>query len=459
MSRHQEINLLSSKRVNKIGVSLASIALVSTFLGGISYAHSDSLKSMNRVDESSVLQTDNKSTENPQILSIQLDKQAYAPGDTVNAEIKVKEKGTLTDVSIGFSNDTNVGIAALAEIADSSHFKRLQDDIWVVNIPIQIPEKIGDTSFTFAAVTADNELGNGDTVAPGLARPSIDTSNLKFKVVNKGAQMNVDTQAPIIEGIEINKEKYHPGDMINATLKIKDTSKLSEVSLGFYNEPFNGQDGIDKFANIENAYQEKEGTWIVPIQLKVPEQASEGEFKFSHVSAIDEFGNSIGITYNLEEAKKFKNVKFSVVKNEIIEQNSGKKDPSSVEINRNEQINTKVNDETKDKQDEFKDTQTVKDEVNYKKETVVKPAERLTKQQEKLDQHVKSEDSQMSSNNDNLKKIAENDGNTNKVSGTKNKLPNTGEVIQSHPVIVTIITIILMVTGSSLLMYRRKKQL
>ncbi|MEJ7233280.1 hypothetical protein, partial [Staphylococcus epidermidis] len=83
------------------------------------------------------------------------------------------------------------------------------DGLWTVDINLKIPDKIGDTSFSFAAVVADDASGNGDTVAPGLAPSSMNTDHLKFNIKNKEA---VDTEAPQILGVTVDKEKYYPGN-------------------------------------------------------------------------------------------------------------------------------------------------------------------------------------------------------------------------------------------------------
>ena len=168
----------------------------------------------------------------PQIIDVDIDKHTYAPGETVKARVTIKEAGQLSDVSIGFFNDTRVGTSSINEIAKPENMHKGQDGLWTVDINLKIPDKIGDTSFSFAAVVADDASGNGDTVAPGLAPSSMNTDHLKFNIKNKEA---VDTEAPQILGVTVDKEQYYPGNTIHARVHIEDASQLKEVSLGFVN--------------------------------------------------------------------------------------------------------------------------------------------------------------------------------------------------------------------------------
>ena len=71
----------------------------------------------------------------------------------MKARVIIKEAGQLSDVSIGFSNDTRVGTSSINEIAKPENMHKGQDGLWTVDINLKIPDKIGDTSFSFAQLS------------------------------------------------------------------------------------------------------------------------------------------------------------------------------------------------------------------------------------------------------------------------------------------------------------------
>lgn len=147
-------------------------------------ASQNTQKDLNYTKSQNFIETKIPENSPPQILSLELDRNEYHSGDYVDVQIKVKNSGTITDATIGFTNITNVGVTSLAEVISPSQFKQIENDIWQANVKLKIPEKIGNTSFNFAAATVDNDKGEGDTVAPGLAPSSFDISDLNFKVTN-----------------------------------------------------------------------------------------------------------------------------------------------------------------------------------------------------------------------------------------------------------------------------------
>lgn len=135
---------------------------------------------------------------------------------------------------------------------------------------------------------------------------------MNFKISNLISNDKLDKDAPVIKDIFIDKNVYGPGEVINTTIKIQDISTLTEVSLGFVNDPYIGENGIDKFADMGKASLDKNGVWSIPIQLHIPNNSKNAEFKFSHVSAVDEYGNSIGITSSSDQSETFKKLIFNV---------------------------------------------------------------------------------------------------------------------------------------------------
>ena len=277
----------------------------------------------------------------PQIIDVDIDKHTYAPGETVKARVIIKEAGQLSDVSIGFSNDTRVGTSSINEIAKPENMHKGQDGLWTVDINLKIPDKIGDTSFSFAAVVADDASGNGDTVAPGLAPSSMNTDHLKFNIKNKEA---VDTEAPQILGVTVDKEKYYPGNTIHARVHIEDASQLKEVSLGFVNAPYIGLDGINKFAYAKDMTRLPDGTWMANIALQIPKNFAASTYKFSHVSAEDEYGNITAVVDELSEPTNYTNLSFEILSmNESTQDHLSSTQPNLGASSENDYSNTDIN--------------------------------------------------------------------------------------------------------------------
>lgn len=255
----------------------------------------------------------------PRILTASINKSVYKPGETVNMSVRIEEANELSDVSVGFSNDTSVGIPYLSEIANLKNIHRESKDIWVVDLSIPIPKKTGNTSFSFAALVVDDVSGNGDTLAPRLEPTNIDVSKLNFTVKNDHINtQTVDTTLPKITKITTDKSQYHAGDAILAHAFIENTSMLSEVSLGFVNKPYTGYDGFSQFAKPENIIKIGNGLWRVEFNFKAPDVTRSSVFKFSHVSAKDEFNNSIGIVddFSISTTEAFTNYSITVLPNE-----------------------------------------------------------------------------------------------------------------------------------------------
>lgn len=296
-----------------------------------------------------------KDTTEPEIQSITIDKRQYAPGEIAIATIVVKDESDLTDVSIGFTNKTQVGAPPLSGVASKENIEKIGDDLWKVTLQILIPEKMGDTSFDFAAAIVDDSAENGATIAPELAPSSINTKNLSFKVVNSTAS-GIDNELPQFDSITIDKQAYAPGDVIKAQLKIADKSALKEVSLGFENYPDNGLRGLSKFADLSNVQRNSEGQWVVNIDIPVPNDLEEGSYKFSHISATDEYENAFGLIDAPQFETKFHSINFKVVKGEKDKEVVTPTQPKNNDQNQDAKIiNTNTSEPTKPNQVEQDD--------------------------------------------------------------------------------------------------------
>ena len=236
---------------------------------------------------------------------------------------------------------THVGTSSINEIAKPENMHKGQDGLWTVDINLKIPDKIGDTSFSFAAVVADDASGNGDTVAPGLAPSSMNTDHLKFNIKNKEA---VDTEAPQILGVTVDKKQYYPGNTIHARVHIKDASQLKEVSLGFVNAPYIGLDGINKFAYAKDMTRLPDGTWMADIALQIPKNIAASTYKFSHVSAEDEYGNITAVVDELSEPTNYTNLSFKILPmNESTQDHLSSTQPNLGASSENDYSNTDIN--------------------------------------------------------------------------------------------------------------------
>lgn len=315
MNQHQEISKYSIRKLAKgAGVLLISSVLLFSAQNNASAAeHNGSNVNVKSATNAPVKTAQKKDTTNPEIQSIKMDKREYAPGEIAIATLIVKDESSLADVSIGFSNATQVGTPSLSGVADKANIEKVGDNLWKVTIQIYIPDKIGNTSYNFSAAIVDDAAENGTTIAPELAPTSLNTKDLSFKVVNKGAS-KVDTELPQFDSVTVDKQTYAPGDVIKAQLKISDKSKLSEVSVGFENYPDKGLIGLNKVADLSNVQRNSEGQWVVNVNIPIPSDLADGSYKFSHISATDEFGNAFGLIDVANFETKFNNVKFNVAK-------------------------------------------------------------------------------------------------------------------------------------------------
>ena len=309
----QQRKLLPKISVTLLGIVTSSLISTSTYAP----AHSQETTYPEAVTRAIDTQTQ---AEGPKVQSVSIDKRSYAPGEKVKVRVQIKSVHALTDVTVAFNNTTRVGVTSLAESA--THITQQANDIWTAEIEIAIPDKIGDTSFEFSALVVDDSEGNGDTIAPQLNPTNIDVSGLAFKVqnvVDTATQSTLDKEAPNILAITTDKAVYQPGDTIKASVTIKDVSKLTEVSLGFVNDPDIGAAGISKFADMTKVTQQPDGHWIVPIALTIPLDSTAAAYKFSHVSAIDEYGNSIGIIDDKNEKSQFRDIRFVIKTSEAVQ--------------------------------------------------------------------------------------------------------------------------------------------
>ncbi|MBF7016071.1 hypothetical protein [Staphylococcus durrellii] len=317
MKPHQEIFKYSIRKLAKgAGVLLISSVLLCSMQNSAFAAENnqDNQRVNNQgATHTSVKAEQKKDTTNPEIQSIKMDKREYAPGEIAIATLIVKDASNLADASIGFSNTTQVGAPALSGVADKENIEKIGDGLWKVTIQIHIPDKIGTTLYNFSAAIVDDEAQNGTTIAPELAPTSLNTKDLSFKVVNKSTS-NIDTELPQFDSVTVDKQTYAPGDVIKAQLKISDKSTLKEVSVGFENYPDKGLIGLSKVADLSNVQRNSEGQWVVNVDIPVPNDLEDGSYKFSHISATDEFGNAFGLIDVPDLETKFHNVKFNVAK-------------------------------------------------------------------------------------------------------------------------------------------------
>jgi hypothetical protein len=351
MKQHQEISKYSIRKLAKgAGALLISSVLLFSAQNNASATEQNS-NSANvngqTVTNAAGKATQKKDTTNPEIQSIKMDKREYAPGEIAIATLIVKDESHLADTSIGFTNTTQVGTPALSGVADKANIEKIGDDLWKVTIQINIPDKIGDTSYKFSAAIVDDAAENGTTIAPELAPTSFNVNDLSFKVVNKNVA-NVDTELPQFDSVTVDKQTYAPGDVIKTQLKISDKSTLKEVSVGFENDPDKGLIGLNKVADLSNVQRNSEGQWVVNVEIPIPSDLEDGSYKFSHISATDEFGNAFGLIDVPNFETKFTNVKFNVAKS-----GSDKKAVASVKPQTNDQnkgadvINTNTTDAKK----------------------------------------------------------------------------------------------------------------
>jgi hypothetical protein len=317
MKQHQEISKYSIRKLAKgAGALLISSVLLFSAQNNASATeqngNSDSVNGQT-VTNAQAKATQKKDTTNPEIQSIKMDKREYAPGEIAIATLVVKDESNLADASIGFTNTTQVGTPALSGVADKANIEKIGDDLWKVTIQINIPDKIGDTSYKFSAAIVDDAAQNGSTIAPELAPTSLNVNDLSFKVVNKNVS-NVDTELPQFDSVTVDKQTYAPGDVIKTQLKISDKSALKEVSVGFENYPDKSLIGLNKVADLSNVQRNSEGQWVVNVEIPIPSDLEDGSYKFSHISATDEFGNAFGLIDVPNFETKFTNVKFNVAK-------------------------------------------------------------------------------------------------------------------------------------------------
>jgi hypothetical protein len=317
MKQHQEISKYSIRKLAKGAGALliSSVLLFSAQNNASATEQNSNSASVNgqTVTNAPAKATQKKDTTNPEIQSIKMDKREYAPGEIAIATLIVKDESNLADTSIGFTNTTQVGTPALSGVADKANIEKIGDDLWKVTIQINIPDKIGDTSYKFSAAIVDDAAENGTTIAPELAPTSLNVNDLSFKVVNKNVS-NVDTELPQFDSVTVDKQTYAPGDVIKAQLKISDKSTLKEVSVGFENDPDKGLIGLNKVADLSNVQRNSEGQWVVNVEIPIPSDLEDGSYKFSHISATDEFGNAFGLIDVPDFETKFTNVKFNVAK-------------------------------------------------------------------------------------------------------------------------------------------------
>ncbi|MDT3960498.1 YSIRK-type signal peptide-containing protein [Staphylococcus kloosii] len=351
MKQHQDIAKYS---IRKLAKGAGALLISSVLLFGTQNSASAAEQNNNSasVNEQTVVNAPDKAaqkkdTTNPEIQSIKMDKREYAPGEIAIATLIVKDESNLADVSIGFTNTTQVGTPALSGVADKANIEKINDSLWKVTIQINIPDKIGDTSYQFSAAIVDDAAQNGTTIAPELAPTSLNVTDLSFKVVNKNVS-NVDTELPQFDSVKVDKQTYAPGDVIKAQLKISDESTLKEVSVGFENDPDKGLIGLNKVADLSNVQRNSEGQWVVNVEIPIPSDLEDGSYKFSHISATDEFGNAFGLIDVPNFETKFTNVKFNVAKSGTDKKTVAQAQPQANDQNKDTDIiNTNTTDAKK----------------------------------------------------------------------------------------------------------------
>lgn len=434
----------SQQKFNKFSIKKCTLGVMSVCIGSVLFlsntsdiafaSEGDTNHQENTMSATNQIEKNEKES-NPEILSITLDKHEYAPGEVVKVQFKIKDINKLENVSIGFSNDTAVGETTLAESLDNPSAIQSADGVWTVNVDVEIPKKIGDTSFSFSTATVDNVNGGGDTIAPQLGPTTLNVQALKFSVKNKVNQDKIDTVAPQIKNVSVDKNVYKPGETVNATVMLEDISKLREVSLSFGKEPFDGKAGISKFADVTKATRDKEGKWIVPLQLQIPKDNINTSYQFAHVSAVDEFGNSVALVEGVTKQPELSKIGFKV-------EADNKATLSNKEDKDKKQDNQKTTSKELKKAEDRQKVVTVP-----KKEAIIS-----NKEQKQVKKEDNNKSNQSQDNQKTMPKEAKKP--EDKKDASKKELPKSGEVVKD----ITWISAIIAICSIPVLLRSRKRQ-
>ncbi|MDD6387387.1 immunoglobulin-like domain-containing protein [Lactobacillus equicursoris] len=228
------------KRKNKRVIRLASIALMSAGLFGVS---------VNKVQA-----TDDH--EGPKVESITTDKKEAKPGDTVHFVAKVSDQTGTKELTLQLLNGSNFKYIHMTK-KDANTFEG----------DLKVDDSFANGKYNISVSDVTDDLGN---IGFGVG----DFGNLN---ITGGTD---DHEGPKVESITINKKEAKPGDTVHFAAKVSDQTGTKELTLQLLNG-----------SNFKYVHMTKKDANTFEGDLKVDDSFANGKYSISVSDIIDDLGN------------------------------------------------------------------------------------------------------------------------------------------------------------------------
>jgi hypothetical protein len=274
---------------------------------------------------------DNEDVTAPTVHGVSVDKIEARAGDIVTWSFDIRDdKSGVAYVSVAYENPADPYNRQYGNAVYNESTKMFE-----LKVPITEETLLGDWRIRYINVS-DNANNGGNSIRNSAINGGweFDFSPGNFKVVEKG-QEDIDEQAPVLNGVTIDKVEAKPGEQVTVSLDVTDNaSGVKYVTVTYQNE-YLGSWTVDAIYNEETGkydavfpvdYETRTGKWTVPYIVVTDQNDNSHTYWYSDntyfdsiaFSVVDESENDVtppvinGMSVNKTEAQYGDEVIFSV---------------------------------------------------------------------------------------------------------------------------------------------------
>lgn len=216
----------------------------------------------------------------PSINNVSLSGQSFEPGDVVTVTIEGSSSAPLTGTTLTFqkssdSENTSIDISSF-NITDfgNGNFSAVAT--------YQLPEDLGDTSYSMTGVTLSDQAGSHNTISSENMNV-----NTGFEVVSPVPE---DTEPPNLVTMYTDKDVYAPGETVTVTVEAEDESEIKQMWGAFSDADDSSENATYR---LDNMYitQNPNGNYVGTGTFVIGEEVPNATYNLNFVGLSDTYEN------------------------------------------------------------------------------------------------------------------------------------------------------------------------